>query len=336
MRVCCVLVTYANRSHLLLRVVEELSRQGITKIVIVDNASVEQSAVEIERLARDNKSVVVYRFPTNEGSAKGFKKGLEMACETDCDFIWILDDDNLPTSGVLQSLKRQWEQISLSGNKEEKLALLCMRADREEFKRVLGKGTSEAILPPRNSFMGFHIREIFLKLKERIMPSGKPEIALRETPLRVDAAPYGGFFFHKEMLRVNGLPDDSFVLYIDDLDFTYRITRAGGEIWLIPECIVGDIDKSFYLPESKKILYHSSLDTPKEAFAYYVVRNSVYFAARNRVTSKSVFILNKYLFILFISLAAIIRGKFKRLWLIYTAIGDGIQGRMGAKMKYKL
>ena len=336
MKVCCVLVTYGNRFHLLSRVVAEVLKQGITRLVIIDNGTVEQSAVEIERLGNNNELVIVHRFASNEGSAKGFKTGLEIAYNTGCDFIWILDDDNLPAPGVLKSLKYQWQQFNLSGSKEEKLVLLCMRSDREEFKRVLRQGTSEAILPPLNSFMGFHIREIFLKLKERVMPSRKPEPVSGKALLRVDAAPYGGSFFHKRVLEANGLPDASFVLYIDDLDFTYRITKAGGEIWLIPDCVVEDIDKSFYLPTSKKVLYHSSLDTPKDAFAYYVVRNSVYFATQNRVASRGTFVLNKYLFLLFISTAAILRGKFKRLMLIYAAIRDADRKRMGSSLKYKL
>lgn len=335
MKVCCVLVTYGNRFHLLRRVVEEVLKQGVSKVVIVDNGSVAPSVSELERLAHSHASVMLHRFASNEGSAKGFKTGLEIAEATDCDFVWILDDDNLPRVGVLQQLELQWKQVSSIRNKEEKLALLCMRQEREDFQNVLREGTSGAILPPRNSFMGFHIRELYLKLKERLFPR-KREPVLHTGPLQIDAASYGGLFFHKKMLGVNGLPDDSYVLYIDDFDFSYRHTRSGGEIWLIPECIVEDIDKSFYLPEKKKLLYHSTLDTFKEAFAYYVVRNSVYFVSRNLVTSNSIFILNKYLFIIFITLTAILRGKFKRLGIIYTAIRDGIRGRMGSRVKYKL
>jgi GT2 family glycosyltransferase len=336
MKICCVLVTYANRFHLLSKVVVEVLKQGVTNVVIVDNGSVEQSAIQIERLARDHASVILHRSLTNEGSAKGFKTGLEIAAQTSCEFIWILDDDNLPDPSALQLLEQQWQQIAMTGNKEEKLALLCMRGGREEFVRVLQQRTPEAILPPRNSFMGFHIRELFLKLKQRIVSSPKPEMIMDHAPMRVDAAPYGGLFIHKQMLQVNGLPDDSFVLYIDDFDFTYRITRSGGQIWLIPACAVVDIDQSFYLPKSKGFLYHSSLDTPKDAFAYYVVRNSIYFAARNLVTAKVTFNVNKCLFILFITLAATVRGKFKRLGLIYGAIKDGMHGRMGSRIKYKL
>lgn len=336
MRVCCVLVTYANRFHLLSKVIEEVLKQGVAKVVIVDNASVTQSAVAINRLANNNQSVIVRRFSVNEGSAKGFRTGLEIASETDCDFIWILDDDNLPKPGVLQLLENQWKAINLSGFKQGKLALLCMRANREEFRNVLRKGTPDAILPPVNAFMGFHIKETYLKLKERIMPSRKAETTRMNDPVRVNAASYGGMFFHKELLSVNGLPDASFVLYIDDFDFTYRITKNGGAIWLLPEAIVEDIDNSFYLPDRKSLLYHSILDTSKDAFAYYVVRNSIYFGSRNRVTSKFTFNFNKYLFIALISVIGTLRGKFKRLGIIYSAIGDGLKGRMGSQEKYKL
>jgi hypothetical protein len=71
-------------------------------------------------------------------------------------------------------------------------------------------------------------------------------------------------------------------------------------------------------------------------FAYYVVRNSVYFASGNLVTSKSVFLINKVLFISFITLIATLRGKFKRLALIYKAIRNGGKGQMGPAPEYKL
>ena len=335
---CCVFVTYANRFHLLSRVVEEVLRQGVRKVVIIDNGSVEESAAAITGWARNNPSLIVHRFPTNQGSAVGFKKGLEIASQSGCDFIWILDDDNLPANGVLKRLHEDWSREITAIGKEDGLALLCLRKDREEFQRVLHKRTPDAILPARNSFIGFHIREIILKLKERIPSRHRQaiEMPLQNDPIPINAASYGGLFFHRKLLDRNGLPDDSFVLYIDDFDFTYRFTQSGGCILLVPDCVVEDIDQSFYLPTNKKLLYHSTLDTPKDVLAYYMVRNSVYFASRNLATSKSIFLVNKFIFILFISTVAILRGKLKRLKLIYGAISDGARGHMGINPKFKL
>lgn len=333
--VCCVLVTYGNRFHLLKQVVEEVLNQGASRVVIIDNGSAEPSQGAIHRLSLENNRVIVQRFPHNEGSAMGFKKGLELAMDTGCDLFWILDDDNLPKAGVLQGLKYKWQEgFARSGN-AEKLALLCMRIDRADFQKVLRVGTPDAILPLRNSFMGFHFQQILVKLWERLR-TREPAVPQSSAPVRLEAASYGGLFFHRNLIGAFGLPDAAFVLYIDDFDFTYRYTSAGGQIWLIPECEVRDIDQSFYLPKRRGLLYHSALDTSRDAFAYYVVRNSVYFGSRNLVTSGIAFRLNKYLFILFITASGVIRGKFKRLGIIYAAIGDGLSGRLGKRDRYKL
>ncbi len=63
-----------------------------------------------------------------------------------------------------------------------------------------------------------------------------------------------GLFFHKDLIEKIGLPDESYFLYVDDFDFTYRITKAGGEIWMVTNSHLHDLESSFYLPGKKEDL----------------------------------------------------------------------------------
>jgi len=60
-------------------------------------------------------------------SAGGFKKGLELAySDPECEFIWLLYDDNKPMDGSLKTLLDFWYSLEIK-NKEEKVALLSYR-----------------------------------------------------------------------------------------------------------------------------------------------------------------------------------------------------------------
>ena len=47
MKVCVVVVTYGNRLHLLKRVMDACYKEGISKIIVVNNVSVENSRKQL-------------------------------------------------------------------------------------------------------------------------------------------------------------------------------------------------------------------------------------------------------------------------------------------------
>jgi glycosyltransferase involved in cell wall biosynthesis len=171
MRICSVIVSYDNRFNLLSQVVNSLLKERIDKIVIVDNGSVDESRLKIEAMQlKYNSIIIVHRLDHNEGSAKGFKKGLEVARCTDCDYIWILDDDNNPVQGALSSLKNFWIS-NVDTTKTDITALCSLRSGRPNFLDAIKQNDASLILQTKNNFAGFHIRNFFLKLKERLLPS---------------------------------------------------------------------------------------------------------------------------------------------------------------------
>lgn len=334
MNVCCAIVTYGNRFVYLSRVVQEALYQGVNKIVIVDNGSKEPARSALQSLVNTQKNILYHRFEENEGSAKGFRTALELAARQDCEFIWMLDDDNLPEKDALRVLTDFWKNNGFSP--QDTVALTSFRKDRQHYIHALQTRDPNALLWPGNSFMGFHIKQVFDKIGERIR---KPRTNAGQDnfqPMKLNAGGFGGLFFHKNLLQKTGLPGEEWVLYNEDFWFTSRITKANGEIWLLPESRLSDIDTSFYLPARKSMLYHSSLDGKNDSLVYYTTRNGVYYIKRYLVTNRPLYLVNKLLFLIIISSIGLIRGKLKRLLLIYKAIRQGEQGKLGKNPEYPL
>ena len=55
-KVCSVIVTYGNRFHLLKQVIEACYKEGVDKVIVVDNASEENS-----RKQQKNMKIKIYQ-----------------------------------------------------------------------------------------------------------------------------------------------------------------------------------------------------------------------------------------------------------------------------------
>ncbi len=105
------------------------------------------------------------------------------------------------------------------------------------------------------------------------------------------AAPYGGMFFHKELIKTIGLPDVKMVLYYDDYEFSHRIIKNKGKIYIIRESIIKDIDKSWHITQSGFAILKIASEK-NHVRLYYSIRNRVYFELNNLITKKSEYYIN--------------------------------------------
>src|SRR4030095_2429811 len=274
MQVCGVIVTYGDRFHLLLQVINALWKEKTDKVILIDNGSSVNTRAALKKYFPD---LVIYRFEENRGSAIAFKTGIEKALSSGCDFFWLMDDDTCPEHGSLDHLRKFWNKIP-APEKEKNIALCSYRIDRSNFVDAISNNDPDEILPLKNNFGGFHIKKLFAKIRERMVSKNSRATKQVQDHGKISAAPYGGFFFHKDIIEKIGLPDESYFLYVDDFDFTYRVTKAGGEIQMITSSVIHDLESSFYLPGKKRILYHSAFDSAKDSSAYYALRNTVYFS----------------------------------------------------------
>ena len=119
-------------------------------------------------------------------------------------------------------------------------------------------------------------------------------------------------FFHKSLLDKIGYPNEKYFLYVDDYEFSYRITQQGMSIYLITTSSVDEVETNNKEEEIKREDYSR---------LYYKTRNLVYF--KNKLTS------NKLLFWAGnIALKTYYKLKFtgKKKQTLIKAVNDGMRG----------
>ncbi|MBS1501737.1 MAG: glycosyltransferase [Bacteroidetes bacterium] len=323
--VCVLTVTYGNRWQFLERVLKRVLEFGqVTNIVVVDNASSYDVTSYIKRL--DTQKIIVLNNPENLGSAGGYKQAIEYAINnTDADFLWLLDDDNLPERNALEILLYEWDKIE---GKEDKKALFCLRPDRMAHVKIAsGENPCRYYLVPDN-FMGFSflniIKNQYLKVRDKLRKARPGHLQRVIMPY----VPYGGLFMHRSMITAIGLPNELFFLYVDDSEYSYRITQQDGKIWLIPSCKLMDIDKSQGLDYKTKV-FHSKLLDQWNFRTYYAVRNRIYFYSAVAVRNKVIFKINKALYLSYLYIVSLLSSKKAEYKRLLSAVNDGLTGNLG-------
>ncbi|CDF81219.1 glycosyltransferase (GT2) [Formosa agariphila KMM 3901] len=303
MKVTVVTVTYGNRFTFLKEVIDSSLSQLVDEIIIVSNGSDEYSINQIRNLVAVNTSIKLIDLKENTGSANGFYQGLNEAYNTGAEFIWILDDDNKPKANALSELKLFWQ--SNTNLKKNNTALLSYRLDRELYKKAIQSKDPFKMLGSQNSFLGFNILDKF----------SQKETTPLDTSINygeVSVAPYGGLFFHRKLIDTIGLPDINYYLYGDDYDYSYRISKNKGKIYLVLSSVLEDLEKSFHLKSSqKRLLSNRFIKTDSKNKIFYAVRNGIKFE-QNFVDNKVVYILNAiiYLVLTFV----ILLFNYKHFW----------------------
>jgi len=329
-KVCAVTVTYGNRFHLLNQVIDAALSEGVYKIIVVDNNSElvsRNKLMEYEKLL--NGKIKVLYLDDNYGSAGGFRRGLEVAYnDPECEFIWLLDDDNKPMDSSLKILLDFWYFLEIE-NKEEKVALLSYRFKKEQLaKEAIICNKPELILGYKNSFLGFHIKELhkkvskYLKRRFGLIYNTVEQESDKKFGI-VPVAPYGGLFIHKSILNKIGYPNEDFYLYADDHEWSYRITQMGGKIYLILESKIDDLELSWHVSKSAKDTAFSIISKGNPQRVYYSVRNRVFFEINNLVDNKMIYWINIFVYLLLISFSST-----KNIKLIIKAVKDGYKGQL--------
>ena len=332
MKVFAVIVTYGNRFHFLKKVIESVFNEGVQKVIVIDNDSTAESKAQLKLYKKElglDKLKVSY-LDKNYGSAGGFKKGLEEAYnDTNCEFIWLLDDDNQPQKESLNVLRDYWSILQRK-DKNEKVSLLSYRNDRMAYKEAVMTNNPELVLGRKNSFLGFHIADFPSKFLKGIKRKLGLKTFIEDKSIksgRVSVAPYGGMFLHKKIIESIGYPNEDFYLYSDDHDWSYRITLDSGAIYIVLDSIVDDIDTSWALKKKSTSPFFKFLNEGDEFRVYYNVRNRVFFE-QNIITNNMIYNIHLKLFLFIIFFYK--RKNNKSQYNIFKkAIKDGINNKLG-------
>lgn len=192
--VAAVVVTY-NRKELLLENIESLlaqTKKDVLDVVIVDNASTDGTA---EALAPyiEAGSIIYQNTGSNLGGAGGFQYGIRYAAERHYEFIWVMDDDCMPTPDALEQL------------------LLC----HDKLEGKYGYLSSKVLWKDGNICQ--------MNVQRRTLTKNVEDFESELVPITM--ASFVSMFMQVSTVREVGLPIKEFFIWTDDWEYTRRISK---------------------------------------------------------------------------------------------------------------
>lgn len=329
-----VTVTYGDRWQLLSKSIKSCILQGIESFIIIGNA-VKYDFQEMIKEEYSNQDNISFNFVNNNknmGSAYGYKTGLTEAMKSDKKYIMIIDDDAQLLPNCINTLISAYEEI-IRQYSEQNLVVSALRIEHDSDikERILENG-----LKRKSAFRRFHLLELPRRILYRYgIFQFKPEVTCKDK-YKIPYTLYSGIFFNKIVLDKYGLPDTSFILYGDDLEFTYRITSGGGDIFLIPSAQISDLQMSWWCRKSFGNPFDALILGGTDKLVYYAFRNEIYFEKYCLKKSGILYFFHKYLYIFILFLNSLRLRQFNRFRVIIDALIDGNKGKLGLNERFPL
>jgi len=252
--VIAIIVT-CNRKELLLECLESVIKQTyvLKGIILVDNASTDGTEEEIKKRGYlDNFSIKYIKMKKNTGGSGGFYEGLRLAKQYKCDWIWLMDDDTIPTRTCLEKL--------IAANKivdEYKTAKNIKKEAKISF-------FASAIYGPEKEFM--NLPQISTK------PSKNGYAYwyqfLEKGLVNIENATFVSILIKKEAVLQCGLPCKDYFIWGDDSEYTMRLTKYYGDAYFVGNSVAIHKRKN-----AKKLSLDSETDCKRIDMYHYLYRN---------------------------------------------------------------
>ena len=284
--IVAIIVTY-NRKELLKESILSLLQQTYQSfsIYIVDNASTDGTYDYINDMLNDNR---LYYFNTgkNLGGAGGFSFGIKEAVQNGFSYLWIMDDDTLPTPTSLEEL------IAAKTILKDDFGFLC-----SDVKWI--DGSPCAMNVPNVSKQWIENTQL-----------------IKDGLLRVEQCSFVSCFFTSKIVKESGLPFKEFFVWGDDAEYTKRISN------IYPSYFVS---KSIVTHKMKSnIPTDISQDSPDRLFRYQFSYRNMYYVNRQQGNKLSM-LLYKYGIFLDIKkiIKSSQKGKWKKIRIILKSVKAG-------------
>ena len=257
----CAIVTY-NRLNLLKENISALKQQTypLHKIFIIDNCSTDGTKEYLDSLSNDPQMQITH-LSENKGGAWGFYEGIKQAVLAKCEYVWIMDDDTIPTHNALTELVKG---LSLSDH----IGFVCSKVTWTD-------GSPHKMNKPG----------LIRPIQKITNPNDSSIYGMSCT----NCAFVSVMFDAKAIYQV-GLPLKEFFIWHDDIEYTDRIIKAGYKGYYIEKSVVVHKTGKNYAPHIE--------DTPQKDLwkFYYQARNTTFMARKNKPNKLLFYLstLNKY------------------------------------------
>lgn len=183
-----------------------------TEILVVDNASSDDSAAMAERIASEHDAVRLIHSPTNRGYAGAVNVALP---EARGDYVAVLNMDVVVSAGWLGPLVSLLEAKPDAG---VACPLILLESDPEKVNAA-----------------GQNLNKTGLGFNRWL---GKPRETAGEEPFGVTGLHGAAFVVRRALLENLGGWDETGFLYFEDVELSWILRIAGSEIWCVPASTV--------------------------------------------------------------------------------------------------
>lgn len=245
MNCVAVVVTY-NRKDLLQECVNALLNQSVSlkKILIIDNCSIDGTDKLFEKNAKYDLPMVKYhKTERNLGGAGGFHIGMKIAYQMHADWVWIMDDDTIPTENALQG----FENALL--NLHEQVSFLASTVYGPQ-----GEAMNVPLIDSKKSPTGY--LDWYFHLAEKMVA--------------IESATFVSLLINTEAIKKCGLPLVDYFIWGDDYEYTLRITNNYGKAYMVGDSVV-----THKRVVCRKIAIENETDPKRLPNYYYNYRNNL-------------------------------------------------------------
>lgn len=268
-KVVAVVVTY-NRVELLKECIEALIKNKDLDILIVDNASTDNTRDVVSKYLSDN--LMYKNTGSNLGGAGGFNFGIKEALKIyDYEYIWVMDDDTIVMEDTLKNLN---EKAKILNGEFSFLSSIALWNDGNLCNMNIQKTSANTV---------------------------KRYEVIKNGIFYVDYASFVSCFINVNSIKKIGLPIKEFFIYGDDMEYTMRLnTDKPG--YVVPTSIVmhkmkandginiidvdaSRIDRYFYNYRNLLYIYRKYDKREYKNFkvkCYYLILKSLFKAKNNK------------------------------------------------------
>lgn len=319
-KISVLIITYRKRFNFLSKVVNAvINNPHLFELVIVNNAS--DDSKEINNLKNNSSKIKIINFEKNIGSAGGYSAGLEYIRDTQCDYVFLLDDDNVPESGFVEKFLDDIKTIGL-----DKIVVLGNRHNLKNSQDYFYKDEKISEKIPSTLFEVFSLKKIkhFINLLFGINKQNNSKKIFKPI-VEVEAFAFGGAFLPIQAIKDSPLPDSKLFLYCDDVDYSWGVRKVGYRFFLCNSPKIDDIDLTF----QESHLLEMFSPTTSDFKIFFRTRNM---SLISRKHTKNIFSLYLNVFIWYLGLCfytflkmGISKFILKRMILILKSLYRGIK-----------
>lgn len=191
------------------------------EVLVVDNASEDGSQAELKQLAKRHKNMQLMLSDKNLGFVKGNNKAMKRARGK---YILLLNSDTELKSPVLPQILEWMNSHPKSG------IATC------ELKNPDGtsQGSGGAFPTIANVFAWMFFLDD-LPILGKLINSYHPKVRQSGKAQKVDWITGAFFMIRKEVISKIGYLNEDFFMYVEDMEYCYRVRKAGWEVWYLPQ-----------------------------------------------------------------------------------------------------